>query len=330
MKDRDVKRVNVFFLSLVLLHIAASVVVSMLSISAVKIGTFGTLMFTQLLIMVPSFIFLILFRCDLSEWVPLKKLRSGTVALVILFTFMIMPFIGLINVFSQLFTTNTAVEMSGGFMEMPVVVTVIVVGFFGPFCEEFTFRGIIFSGLRKQGYVFAAAVMSAVFFGLMHLNLNQLSYTLVLGVMFSLLVEATGSIWGSIISHAVINTWNVLLMIIFDKMDTMSNADLYSMSRELITTDMKLESMGILLVLSVLGVAAATGTFIAICRNEGRFDNVISMFYKPEQGGVEAKESASSVRLVTLSGYIAIGICLFVIFFLEKVVVWVQNNIPGK
>ena len=43
MKDRTAKRVNGFFLSLVLLHLIASILVSMLSLSAVEIGTFGTL-----------------------------------------------------------------------------------------------------------------------------------------------------------------------------------------------------------------------------------------------------------------------------------------------
>ena len=322
MKDRTAKRVNGFFLSLVLLHLIASILVSMLSLSAVEIGTFGTLMFTQLLVLVPSFIFLLLFRVDLSEWIPFKKIRPGTVALIILFTFLIMPVISLINVFSQLFTTNTAVEMSGDFLGLPPVLAVMIVGFFGPFCEEFAFRGIIFAGLRKQGPVFAAAVLSALYFALMHLNLNQFSYALVLGVIFCLLVEATGSIWASMIAHAVINSWNILLMLSFDKLYARMGIDLYELSQGVVTTDMKLETMGVLLVLSVFCTALAIGAFIAICRNEGRLDHVVSMFCKSEEGSEEGPKG----KLLTLSGYIAIALCLFVIFFLSRVAAWVQNT----
>lgn len=344
------KRVNGFFLSLVLLHLGASMMISMLQ-GAVKLGTFEALMFTQLLILVPSFVFLLIFRCDLSEWVPFKKLRPGTVALIVLFSFLIMPLISLINVLSQLFTTNAAVEMSGGFMEMPIPVTVLMVGFFGPFCEEFTFRGVIFHGLRKNGYVFAAVVLSGLYFGLMHLNLNQFSYALVLGVIFSMLVEATGSIISSIIAHAVINTWNVILMILMDRAYSKIGLDVFDLPQQMVTSDMKLAAIGVFLVLSVIFTALAAGVYIAVCRHEGRFDEVISMFYKPADiSGAEgaadedaadedaAVESAAAEgtdtyeaepkppgRLVTLSGYLAIAVCLFVIFFLDKLISWINN-----
>lgn len=325
MDNKINKRVNGFFLGLVLLHLSASILLSVLGTGGIELGTFGALMFTQLLIMVPSFVFLIIFKCDLSEWVPFKKLRPGTVALVVLFTFLIMPLISFINVLSQLFTTNTAVEMSAQFMDMPVVMIVFMVGFFGPFCEEFTFRGVIFGGFRQYGYVFAAAVLSGLYFGLMHLNLNQLSYALVLGVIFCLLVEATGSIWGSIIAHAVINTWNVLLMLALDKAYSESGLDIFELSDDLTTTDMKLGMIGVMLVISVIATAIAAGVFIGICRHEGRLDNVISMFCRPDRLGA-SQESGSPGRLVTATGYITIVLCLFVIFFLDKVVAWVTAN----
>lgn len=361
MDNRINKRVNGFFLCLVLLHLSVSVILSVLGTGAVNLGTFGALMFTQLLIMVPSFVFLLVFKCDLSQWVPFKKLRPGTIALTVLFTFLTMPLISLINVFSQLFTTNTAIEMSGDFMDMPVVMTVFMVGFFGPFCEEFTFRGIIFGGLRKHGFVFAAAVVSGLYFGLMHLNLNQFSYALVLGVIFALLVEATGSIWGSVIAHAVINTWNVLLMILMDKAGSEMGVDIFEMTDELGSTDMKLEMIGIMLVISVVTSALAVGVYIGISRHEGRYDKVVSMFCRPqpdrisdedvwpeedampvtdpvfeapeqdemEQESTERTEDGnrrSVGKLVTVSGYIAIAVCLFVIFALDKVVAWISAN----
>lgn len=347
MGNRTNKRVNGFFLSLILLHLGASILVSVLGTGAVELGTFGALMFTQLLILVPSFIFLLIFKCDLSEWVPFKKLKPGTVGLVVLFSFLIMPLISLINVFSQLFTTNTAVEMSGEFINMPVVMTVFMVGFFGPFCEEFTFRGVIFGGLKKHGYVFAAAVLSGLYFGLMHLNLNQFSYALVLGVIFCMLVEATGSIWGSVIAHAVINTWNVILMLAMDKAYTGMGMDIFEMSQEMVTADLKLQAMGVLLVISVIATALAVGVYIAICRSEGRLENVIAMFCRPDRGrgpeetfedsaesqneaynisedGTETKDETPG-KLITASGYIAIAVCLFVIFFLDKAVMLVQK-----
>lgn len=319
MDNKTNKRVNGFFLCLVLLHLLASILVSMLGEGAVKIGTFGALMFTQLLILVPSFVFLIINKCDLNEWIPFRRIRPGTAALVVLFTFLMMPFISLINIFSQLFTTNTAVEMSGEFLEMPAVLTVFMVGLFGPFCEEFTFRGVIYGGFRKHGYIFASAVLSGLYFGLLHFNLNQFCYALILGVVFCLLVEATGSILGSIIAHAVINTWNVVLMLVMDKAYSETGIDIFEMSQATVTTDMKLEMLGVFLVISVVATAIAAGVFIAICRHEGRMENVISVFYRPTQ------DAGHPGRLLTVSGYIAIAVCLFVIFALDKAAAWIQG-----
>ena len=182
---REVKRVNTFFLILVILHITASLIVSMLDMQAVRLGTFSSLMLTQLLILVPSFLFFLISGYDITEWIPFKKLKAGTVVLVVVFTFLIMPVISFINVFSQLFTDNTAADLLGEVADMSPFITVLIVGFIGPFCEEFTFRGVIYGGLRKSGFLCAAAAVTGAFFGLMHLNLNQFSYAVILGFVMS-------------------------------------------------------------------------------------------------------------------------------------------------
>ena len=322
--DKSCKKVNGFFLSLIVLRIAASIIVSALAAGGVMMGTVASLIFSQMLILVPSFLFFLIPGYDLFEWIPFKKLKGGTVMLIILFTFLIMPFISFINVFSQLFTTNTAVEMSDEFLEVSPLLITLIVGFVGPFCEEFTFRGVIFGGLRKSGYVFAAAAVCGIYFGLMHLNLNQFCYALVLGVIFCMLVEATGSIWGSIISHAVINTWNIVLMIVMDKVYSTMDMDIFELAQDIVTTDTKLAMMGVLIVISVVTTALAAGVFIAIARSEERWGEVTGMFCRPAvnegSGGTDDEpRQDTKVRLVTLSGYISIGICLFVIFLLDRV-----------
>ena len=313
--NRVNKRVNGFFLCLIIVHLIASILVSTLALGAVEIGIFTSLLLTQLLILVPSFIFLLVFDCDISEWLQFRRIRISTVLMVILFTFLTMPFISLINVLSQLFTTNTAVEMSAEFSGIPSFVTIFMVGMFGPFCEEFTFRGIIFGGFRKSGYILGGAVLSALYFGLMHLNLNQFSYALVLGFLFCLLVEGTGSIFASITAHMVVNIWNVGLMLVMDKVYSGLGMDLFEMAQEAVTTDAKLAMIGTLLVISVVTMGLAFGLYIAICRNEGKLEHVISMFHKPEL----TEENEGGGRLLTVSGYIAIAVCLLVIFGLDSI-----------
>lgn len=370
------KRVNGFFLCLIIVHFMASVAISVLAMGGVEIGTFMALLMTQLLLLVPSFIFIISGNDNVFEWLRFRRLKTGTVFMVILFTFLTMPLISLINVVSQLFTTNTAVEMSAAFVGMPAALTVFMVGIFGPFCEEFAFRGIIFGGFRRSGAVLAGAVLSSVYFGLMHLNLNQMSYALVLGVVFCMLVEGTGSIWASITAHAVINTWNVILLLVMEKVYSEMGKNMFELINEDVTTDQKLAMTGFLLVASLISSALAFGVFIAICRHEGRWEEFVSIFYRNKSGNagedtrytgdidnsddnryngtVEDTESTGDgygngnngicedtestvdsfgngnngagenntngkVRLLTPSGYIAIALCIFIIFFLDRI-----------
>ncbi|MCR5357524.1 MAG: CPBP family intramembrane metalloprotease [Lachnospiraceae bacterium] len=312
------RRVNGFFLSILIISLGAPVLLSYLASGGVKMGTMMSLVLTQLLILVPSLVFLLIFKCDLSEWIPFKKLKTGTVLLIMLFTFLIMPFISLINVISQLFTVNEVIGISEGFTGISPVIVTLIVGFIGPFCEEFTFRGVIFGGLRRSGYVFAAAVISAIFFGLMHLNLNQMCYALVMGVLFSMLTEATGSIWAPIISHALLNTWNIVELYVTEAVYSKLGMDVFDLAEEAVDTDMKLGMIGVLAAVSAVTMLLAAGAYIGIYEHEGRKEEVSAMFCRPDVDPDD--EEKGSRPLLTFGGYAGIAICVFVIFFLDKVV----------
>ena len=203
-------------------------------------------------------------------------------------------------------------------LSMPVVIILFLVGLFGPFCEEFTFRGVIYGGLRKSGYLFIAAAVSGIWFGLMHLNLNQFSYAMVLGIVLALLVEASGSIYASIIVHAVVNTWNILLLLAADRLYSSMGIDVFEEANNMVTMDYKFMAMGVVLVVSVVTVLLATGVFISICNHEGRLAHVMSIFRPHKKDGDEAEDEEKG-HVVTLSGYIAMALCFFVIFFLDIV-----------
>ena len=69
--------------------------------------------------------------------------------------------------------------------------------------------------------------MSGLVFGLFHLNINQFCYAFVIGVVFAFLVEATGSIWSSVLAHFAINTYSITiiqLLKITGTYDTMQEA----------------------------------------------------------------------------------------------------------
>lgn len=91
-----------------------------------------------------------------------------------------------------------------------IIFALLALGILPAFVEEFIFRGVILQGLRKYGNWFAI-IISAVLFMLIHGNIQQTIYQFAFGVLAGYLVIKTGSLWISIIIHAVNNTVIVAL-----------------------------------------------------------------------------------------------------------------------
>src|SRR6185503_7697304 len=60
-----------------------------------------------------------------------------------------------------------------------------------PFCEEFFFRGAIFSSVRSSPNARAAAIVSSALFAVAHLNPMMFTYYLVFGFTMCWLVSRT-------------------------------------------------------------------------------------------------------------------------------------------
>ncbi len=78
-------------------------------------------------------------------------------------------------------------------------------GLVAPFAEEAFFRGYLFAGLRQHFGRLAAYLLSAGLFALAHILPTSYPPIFVLGLLFALLYEQTGSIWPAVIMHGSIN-----------------------------------------------------------------------------------------------------------------------------
>ena len=85
-------------------------------------------------------------------------------------------------------------------------------GIVAPTAEEGIFRWLVY--LRLRDYlksVKAAAVISAVIFGVYHGNLLQAIYASVLGFFFAMILEKTGSLLSCVLLHAGANLTSILV-----------------------------------------------------------------------------------------------------------------------
>ncbi|MEY8521555.1 type II CAAX endopeptidase family protein [Lachnospiraceae bacterium 38-10] len=147
-----------------------------------------------------------------------RRIKISTAFMTVLYTFLLMPLTTLANAISMIFVDNTVANLSGDILNVPFVVMFTIMAVFGPFCEEVVFRGAFFRGFRKTGNIFGAIVISGILFALMHMNLNQAAYALLLGTMMALLAEAAGSTWAPFIVHFIFNGQSVCLLFLEDKL----------------------------------------------------------------------------------------------------------------
>lgn len=78
----------------------------------------------------------------------------------------------------------------------------------GPLAEELMFRGVIQTRLEQAMPVWAAVVLQAVLFGVVHGTPVQMAYAFLLGLVFGFLRSRTGSILPGFAAHAAFNAMN--------------------------------------------------------------------------------------------------------------------------
>ena len=75
-------------------------------------------------------------------------------------------------------------------------------------CEEFIFRGILCYEYERGG-VMRSIVFSSLFFGLLHFNIINLPVYLFAGVVLTMTLYATRSLWGAVIAHFLYNLFGL-------------------------------------------------------------------------------------------------------------------------
>lgn len=105
---------------------------------------------------------------------------------------------------------------------------VVALTVLGPLCEELVFRGGVMRPLLRQGVrPWVAIGVSAVLFGLLHGNLAQGFFAMLLGILFGILYYRTGNLLLSSLCHILNNSISVALMLIYGgQADDMQLSDL--------------------------------------------------------------------------------------------------------
>ena len=122
-----------------------------------------------------------------------------------------------------LFLESMELELSSPDLPMPEGPIGLVVSFFrvvvvAAMVEELCFRGVVMGHLRRYGDGFAV-VMASLVFAMMHCNLIQAPFALIVGFALGFLSIRTGTIWTGILIHAVNNTVSLVFSYLMGSMD---------------------------------------------------------------------------------------------------------------
>ena len=104
-------------------------------------------------------------------------------------------------------SAGTQPSTSIWYLMFSLFITAVMPGVF----EEVLHRGILQKGVRDAKNFKWVLLCSGLFFGLMHLNINQFFYATIIGIFFAYIAYITNNIWPSIILHFMNNAINVFL-----------------------------------------------------------------------------------------------------------------------
>lgn len=89
----------------------------------------------------------------------------------------------------------------------------VAVAVVAPLCEEVLFRGTILTEQQRSQTAAGAILLNGFLFSLMHLNPVALLSLTVVGVYFAHVTVRSGSLWGALLGHAILNLVNGVILI---------------------------------------------------------------------------------------------------------------------
>lgn len=98
--------------------------------------------------------------------------------------------------------------------KLPIIVQIISSGIIGPILEELIFRGIIYNKLKEFNSIKKSMIISTIIFSLMHFNIIDIVYTLLIGYILVNIYEKNKNLKYPIILHISLNISVILLGLI--------------------------------------------------------------------------------------------------------------------
>lgn len=203
------RQTNLFFLGMLVCYMITCFLIIPL-IPAERLGANAGVIIGESIVVFAMIIFLLFTKGAPLKNIKFKRIGVLNTFLLVIFAYCMIPVVGLINSISMLFTPNVVTAQINGMSTNSFAFNIFLVAVVPAVVEEFAFRGFIFGGYRNS-VMKRAILMSALAFGLYHMNLNQFCYALIMGIVFAIIREGTGSLHSSMIVHFIFNSNSIVM-----------------------------------------------------------------------------------------------------------------------
>lgn len=207
-----VKLVLVFILEIVIALAVGTLLNVIGNVAGISVPTYMHVLALDICLLIPVFAYTIKKGDSIVEAFGFKGIKVATFFQTILLVIVVSPMAMFANVLSQFFVPNTMVQGVDQFASESVGLTLVATVLCASVVEEIVCRGFFTNRLNKIMSFTAAAIISALMFGALHMNINQFCYATVLGLIFAYTNRASGSIFTSMIMHIVFNGYNMALL----------------------------------------------------------------------------------------------------------------------
>lgn len=203
----EIKQINKFFLIIILVNIV--------------FGSFFTtimpksyLVVTQIaFLVIPAIIFIRYKKLNFIETFNLKKFSIVNIPLVLMLTILMQyPLAAVSDLTGYFFGDQLGFIFDDIVSSSSFFLLFISIVVSPAICEELLFRGLIFNRYKNRVSIKTLIVMNGLLFGIFHLNVQQFSYAFIFGVIASLVVYLTDSIYPAMIMHFVNNFLSIVEM----------------------------------------------------------------------------------------------------------------------
>ncbi len=324
------KKANWFFLVAVCIFVGGSFLLSFIN-AKVELPENLSVMSGQVLITVAVIGYILFTRENPFKIIKHERLGIVDILLVVLVMFLCLPLVYFINFVSMAFTENEIADTLFDMVDNPYLLNLAMIALTPAIVEEMVCRGILYYSYKTKSTIFAI-IMSAFIFGLLHMNLNQMLYAMAIGIVFCIVVEATGSIYSSMIMHFIMNSISTTMMAL---LKLLMKSGVYSEEMLEETTNIQSQAadfetpviinvmlimIGLLVVIAFSTLAAAVIIYLA--KRRGHYEDLKAIFKKQKKEHytlediAEKKSSAIDYIKEYAPFAIAVAICFVVMIFL--------------